>query len=299
MKKGKALTGRQEVNLIRRKVRHFTVDKPPAYWLKPSSPLLSVVFGDPARGVPYGKIIELSGMYSGGKTALALELAAEAQEDGAYVAWMDHEACWDDEWAKIRGLNPDKVALFQPEVIETGKKKELKLLSAEQLYEELDEWIKMKFAENKKARFFVGIDSLTAILPEQEEEAGLEGGAMAVQARFFSKMLRKWTGRVWTYNIMFVLVNQVRTNPGVRFGNPEYRPGGRAPDFYSSIIVKVRRPRGKDKKGMILSTRGRDLGIKGYITNQKNKVGGTEGEVIGFKCYWKKRAKFINAEDVE
>src|SRR5690242_11459854 len=121
MKKQVITDGQAEVLAIRKKMKHFEVQKEPECWLQPKYRELSAVLGDPKRGIPYGKIYEICGKFSGGKTALVLELAAEAQMDGAEVAWMDHEISWDARWARIRGLDPDRVALFQPTVVKDGR----------------------------------------------------------------------------------------------------------------------------------------------------------------------------------
>ncbi|MDE2439100.1 MAG: hypothetical protein KGN01_06975 [Patescibacteria group bacterium] len=295
---GASLTqGQLEVQAIQKKMRFYSVEEQPNYWLLPDNErrqFLTQVFGDPSRGIPYGKIFELCGMFSGGKTALALELAAEAQADGADVAVIDLESTRDAKWEAIRGLDTNLVVPFQSRLVRDKLNSAPRMLTAEEVFEQAEIYVKKKLAKDPKRKIFLMVDSVTAIMPEREEEAGLEGGQMAMLASFMSRLLKRWVPIAWTHNVMMVLINQLRLNPGVRFGNPEYRPGGRALDFYTSVIVKVKR---ESKGHGWLLKGGKKIGIRGNLTNQKNKVGGQEGEVIGYKLYFSKRARFLNNSD--
>lgn len=298
MKRVNLSPGELEVAKIRAKLQHFTIQKQPDRWLIPTSKYLVEVFGDPERGIPYGKIYEACGRFSGGKTAIVQELAAEAQTiDGAHVAWIDLERSYDEKWAIIRGLDTSKVAVFAAEILTDKKGRNAHVAYAEEVFNEAECWVKTKFAQDSNSCFFIGVDSTTGIQSQMEEEGGLEGRARGTGAAFLSKMLRRWASIVATHNVMFVLINQIRVNPGVSFGDPEYRPGGNSLDHWCSVIVKVKRPRGKGH-GFIF-TNGKPIGIRGTILNQKNKVGGSEGTVVGHKIYWAKRAKFVPASEVE
>lgn len=292
----KLTPAQREVEAIRKTLKHYTVEKEPEYWLQPAYPQLSEVFGDPSRGIPYGKIYEICGRFSGGKSAIVMELAAMAQSDGAHVVWIDHETSFDEKWATVRGLDTDRVALFQPSVVKKGKS-DMRLLSAEDLYEEAELYVKYKIRKDPKAKIFMGIDSVAAILSAQQIDNTLEDGRRGVLAAFLSKMLNRWSPMVFTHNIMMVMINQVRVNPGVRFGDPVYRPGGNAIDHYTSVVAQVKRSRSKEKGYVVV--KGKRIGIKGTVVNVKNKVGGMEDAKIGFKIYRRKRGKFVNFEEVE
>jgi len=299
----KIAQGMSEVDAIRKKLKHVTVQKQPQHWLIPPFPELAEIFGDPKRGIPYGKIYEICGRFSGCKTAITQELAAMAQSiDNAEVGWIDLEASYDEQWAQVRGLDTSRVALFQPEVIEDKKGEDKSkrkiggdthIESAEEIFSLAEYWIRSKFAKDPLTKIFMAIDSTVAILPKQEDDAGLENKARGVLAAFLSKMLRRWAPIVRTHNVMLFLINQLRINPGVAFGDPEYRPGGQALDFYTSVITKVKRSRGKGQGWIYIG--GERKGVKGIIVNQKNKTGGEEAVEIGYKIYWNKRGKFLPA----
>ena len=171
------------------------------------------------------------------------------------------------------------------------------MATAEEIFAEAEAWVKMKFAKDPTCKIFLGVDSITAIHCQMQEEAGLEGRGRGILAAFLSKMLNRWAPLVRTHNVMMFLVNQIRTNPGVSFGDPEYRPGGSALDHYTSVIAKVKRTRGKSQGWIYINAQ--RAGIKTTILNQKNKVGGQEGALVGCKIYWKKRAKFLDVSEIE
>lgn len=294
-KEAEANSVEKEIQKIREKLGHYTVEKQPRYWLRTEDPLLEEVFGKPGQGIAYGKLYEIFGKESGGKTAIALHLAALAQKDGAEVVWGDFECCWDDDWSTIRGLDPSRVAVFRPEIISDKKGKESRLMSAEETFAEAEMWVRQKMVKNPKVKIFFGIDSTPAIMPAEEEEKGTEGHGMAMQARFMTRLLKRWVPIAWTHNVMMVTINQIRLNPGVRFGSPEYTPGGTALKFYCSVRVKVKRARG----GGWITARGKKIGIKGILTNIKNKAGGQEGDIVGYKMYFDRAAKFLPAGDIE
>lgn len=305
------LTPDREIALIRKKLKHFTLEKTVKYWLDTGSEELNSVFGSRQEGIPYGKIFELSGMESMGKTAQMLKLAAMAQKDGAKIIWVDLESSWDSLWSEAWGLDTSQVYLFQPEIVvnedpEIAKKRDKKkrdtsegrLQTAEELLAEVEEIIRKIGRANPNGRIFCCVDSIAAMLTEEEAAAGIQGQNMRTTvslATFLSKLLRRWVALVNKYSIMLMFVNQLRTAPGVMYGNPEYTPGGNAVRLYASVRVRMRR---KSKK---LMKAGKAIGIKGLLMNWKNKAGGgsREGLNCGYKLYYDGRLKYVDAEDIK
>jgi recombination protein RecA len=305
------LTPDREIALIRKKLKHFTLESKVKYWLDTGSEYLNSVFGSRTMGVAYGKIYELSGMESMGKTAQMLKLAAMAQRDGATVIWVDLESSWDDAWAVAWGLDLATIYPFRPEIVEdedpevaakrTKKKRDTsegRLQTAEEIFAEVEELIKKKGRENPNGRIFLCVDSIAAMLTEEEAAAGIQGQNMRTTvslATFLSKFLRRWVAFVRQYNVMMMFVNQLRTAPGVMYGNPEYTPGGNAVRLYASVRVRMRRRSKKILKG------GQAIGIKGLLMNWKNKAGegSREGLNCGYKLYYKGIMKYVDADDIK
>lgn len=307
---GQALTPDREIALIRKKLKHFTTESTVRYWLDTGSEYFNSVFGSKTEGIPFGKIFELAGMESMGKTALMLWLGAMAQKDGAIVVWVDLEGSWDEDWARKWGIDTSQVYLFRPEIVtdedpEVLKKRKKKkrdiqegrLQTAEELLAEVEELIKKKGREHPSGRMFVCLDSIAALLTEEEAAAGIQGQNMRTvvsTATFLSQFLRRWVAVVRTHNVMMCFINQLRTAPG-KWGNPEYTPGGNAVRLYASVRVRMRR---KSKK--ILKD-GKAIGIKGILTNWKNKAGGgcREGRMCGYKLYYRAGLKYVDAEEIK
>jgi recombination protein RecA len=292
-----SLTPEAELSLIRKKLKHFTTEKAVKYWLDTGSPLLNSVFGSEEKGLPYGKMFELAGMESQGKTALMMWLGGLAQKDGAKVGWVDLENSWDPEWATALGLDPEQVYLFKPQIGTFGKETEERQHTAEELLTEVEEWIKKKGRENPDGRIFCCVDSIAAMLTEEEAAGGIQDQNMRTKvslASFLSQLLRRWVALVANYNVMLPFINQLRVAPGA-WGNPEYTPGGNAVKLYASVRVRMRRKSKKILKG------GKAIGIKGTLTNWKNKAGSgsREGLSTGYKLYYKGKLKYIPAEDVK
>lgn len=295
--KVRPLSPAAEILLIKKKLRHFTTEKQVKYWLDTGSPLLNSVFGSEEKGLPYGKMFELAGMESQGKTALMLKLAGIAQRDGAKVVWVDLENSWDEDWARALGLVTEEVYLFKPEIGTFGAEKEERQHTAQELLMELELLIKKKGAENPDGRIFVCIDSIAAMLTEEEAAAGIDEQNMRTKvslATFLSQLLRRWVALVANHNVMMMFINQLRVAPGA-WGDPEYTVGGNAVRLYASVRNRMRRKSKKILKG------GVRIGIKGVITNYKNKAGGgsKEGERIGYKLYFAGKIKYVDAEDVK
>ena len=173
-------------------------------------------------GVPKGRIIEIFGPESSGKTTLTLHVVAEAQKAGGYAAFIDAEHAMDPEYAKNLGVNLDELLVSQPD-------------SGEQSLEITETLVR------SGALDVIVIDSVAALVPRAELEGEMGDSHMGLQARLMSQALRKLTGTVSKSNTTVIFVNQIREKIGVMFGNPETTPGGRALKFYSSVRMDIRR----------------------------------------------------------
>ncbi len=173
-------------------------------------------------GVPKGRIIEVFGPESSGKTTLALHIVAEAQKDGGYAAFIDAEHAMDPEYAKNLGVNLEELLVSQPD-------------SGEQSLEIAETLVR------SGALDIIVVDSVAALVPRAELEGEMGDSHMGLQARLMSQALRKLTGTVSRSNTTVLFVNQIREKIGVMFGNPETTPGGRALKFYSSVRMDIRR----------------------------------------------------------
>ena len=173
-------------------------------------------------GIPRGRIIEVFGPESSGKTTLALHVVAEAQKAGGYAAFIDAEHAMDPEYAKNLGVNLDELLVSQPD-------------SGEQALEITETLVR------SGALYIIVIDSVAALVPRAELEGEMGDSHMGLQARLMSQALRKLTGTVSKSNTTVLFVNQIREKIGVMFGNPETTPGGRALKFYSSVRLDIRR----------------------------------------------------------
>ncbi len=173
-------------------------------------------------GIPKGRIIEVFGPESSGKTTLALHVVAEAQKAGGYAAFIDAEHAMDPEYAKNLGVNLDELLVSQPD-------------SGEQSLEIAETLVR------SGALDIIVVDSVAALVPRAELEGEMGDSHMGLQARLMSQALRKLTGTVSRSNTTVLFVNQIREKIGVMFGNPETTPGGRALKFYSSVRIDIRR----------------------------------------------------------
>ena len=173
-------------------------------------------------GYPKGRIIEIYGPESSGKTTFALHAIAEVQKTGGRAAFIDAEHALDPVYAKKLGVNIDNLLLSQPD---TG----------EQALEICDALVK------SHAISIVVIDSVAALVPQAEIEGEMGDSHVGLQARLMSQALRKLSGTINKTNTIVIFINQLREKVGVMFGNPETTPGGRALKFYSSIRLDVRR----------------------------------------------------------
>ena len=173
-------------------------------------------------GVPRGRIIEIYGPESSGKTTLALHIVAEAQKNNGYAAFVDVEHALDPDYSKALGVNTDDLLVSQPD---TG----------EQALEITETLVR------SGALDVIVVDSVAALVPQAELDGEMGDTHVGLQARLMSQALRKLTGTVSRSNTCVIFINQIREKIGVMFGNPETTPGGRALKFYSSLRLEIRR----------------------------------------------------------
>ncbi len=173
-------------------------------------------------GVPKGRIIEIFGPESGGKTTLALHIIAEAQKAGGFAAFIDAEHALDPQYAKKLGVDVDELLISQPDM-------------GEQALEITETLVR------SGALDLIVIDSVAALVPRAELEGDMGDSHMGLQARLMSQALRKLTGTVSKSNTCVIFINQIREKIGIMFGNPETTPGGRALKFYTTIRMDIRR----------------------------------------------------------
>ncbi|MCC6906343.1 MAG: recombinase RecA [Phycisphaerales bacterium] len=174
------------------------------------------------RGVPRGRVAELFGPESSGKTTLALHVVASAQKNGGVAAFIDAEHALDPSWARRLGVNVDELLVSQPD---TG----------EQAMEICELLVRSNAVD------VVVVDSVAALIPRAEIEGEMGDTHVGLQARLMSQALRKLTGAISKSKTTVIFINQIREKIGVMFGSPETTPGGRALKFYSSVRIDIRR----------------------------------------------------------
>ena len=197
-------------------------------------------------GLPQGRVIEIFGPESSGKTTLTLQAIAECQKAGGTAAFIDAEHALDPNYASKLGVNVDELLLSQPD---TG----------EQALEVTDMLVKSGSVD------LIVIDSVAALTPRAEIEGDMGDHHMGLQARLMSQALRKITGNIQRSNCMVIFINQIRMKIGVIFGNPETTTGGNALKFYSSVRLDIRRI-GAVKEGEEV------VGNETHVKVVKNKV---------------------------
>jgi len=173
-------------------------------------------------GLPRGRVVEIYGPESSGKTTLAIHVAAEAQKLGGLAAFIDAEHAFDPEYAKRIGINLDDLLISQPD---TG----------EQALEICETLVRSNAID------VIVIDSVAALVPRAEIEGEMGEAQMGLQARLMSQALRKLTGVISKSKTMVIFINQIRMKIGVMFGNPETTTGGNALKFYASVRLEIRR----------------------------------------------------------
>ena len=197
-------------------------------------------------GYPKGRIIEIYGPESSGKTTFALHAIAEAQKAGGYAAFIDAEHALDPKYAKALGVNIEDLVLSQPD-------------SGEQALEIAEALIKSGAID------IIVIDSVAALVPEAEINGEMGDSHVGLQARLMSQAMRKLSGIISKTKCVAIFINQIREKVGVMYGNPETTPGGRALKFYSTIRLDVRR-------GEQLKNGSEAVGNKTVVKVVKNKV---------------------------
>ena len=173
-------------------------------------------------GLPRGRVTEIFGPESSGKTTLAISTIAQAQKSGGHCAFIDAEHAFDPEYAKKIGVNLDHLLMSQPD-------------NGEQALEICETLVR------SNALDVIVVDSVAALVPRAEIEGEMGDSMMGVQARLMSQALRKLTGAVSKSKTVLIFINQIRMKIGVMFGNPETTTGGNALKFYSSVRLDIRR----------------------------------------------------------
>lgn len=183
---------------------------------------LSLDYALGVGGVPRGRVVEIYGPESSGKTTLALHIAAEAQKKGGIAGFIDAEHALDPVYASNIGVDVDNLYISQPD-------------NGEQALEIADTMVRSAAID------VIIIDSVAALVPKKEIEGEMGDSVVGLQARLMSQALRKLTGVISKSNCVVIFINQLREKIGVMFGNPETTTGGRALKFYASIRMDVRR----------------------------------------------------------
>ena len=173
-------------------------------------------------GLPKGRIVEIYGPESSGKTTLALHVVAEAQKNGGEAAFIDAEHALDPTYAQALGVDVDSLLVSQPD-------------NGEQALEIAETLV------NSGAIDIIVIDSVAALVPRQEIEGDMGASHVGVQARLMSQAMRKLSGAIAKSNCIVIFTNQLREKVGVMYGNPEVTTGGKALKFYASVRIDVRR----------------------------------------------------------
>lgn len=197
-------------------------------------------------GIPRGRIIEIYGTESSGKTTLALHCVAEAQRAGGLALFVDAEHAMDPEYARALGVDVDKLYVSQP-------------TTGEEALEIMDAVIRSGAVD------IVVLDSVAALVPKAEIEGEMGDSFVGIQARMMSQALRKLGGSISKSNTSAIFINQLREKIGVMYGNPETTPGGRALKFWASVRLEVRR-------GDALKVGTEQIGARTKVKVVKNKV---------------------------
>ncbi len=174
------------------------------------------------KGIPRGRIVEIFGPESSGKTTLALTVLAHAQKEGGVAAFIDAEHALDPSWARKIGVNVDDLLVSQPDM-------------GEQALEICELLVRSNAVD------VIVVDSVAALIPRAEIEGEMGDTVVGLQARLMSQAMRKLTGVIARSNCTVIFINQIREKIGVMFGSPETTPGGRALKFYSSVRLDIRR----------------------------------------------------------
>lgn len=231
--------GKEAIMRLGEKNAHVDIDVIPTGALP-----LDIAIG--IGGIPRGRIIEIFGPESSGKSTLALCVAAEAQKQGGIVAYIDAEHAMDPDYASKLGVNIDDMLISQPD-------------SGEQGLEIADKLVRSGAVD------LIIVDSVAALVPRAEIEGEMGDSFMGLQARLMSQALRKLTGTISKSKTSIIFINQLRQKIGVMWGNPETTPGGLALKFYSSVRLDIRRIESIKKGDEILGNSVRVKVIKNKV----------------------------------
>ena len=222
-------------------------------------------------GLPKGRIIEIYGPESSGKTTFALGFIASCQKRGGTAAFIDAEHALDPVYAKNLGVDVDNLLISQPDY-------------GEQALEIVDDLVSSGGVD------IIVIDSVAALVPKSELDGDMDQQVVGAHARLMSKILRKITGNVSKTGCIVVFINQIRMKIGVMFGNPETTTGGNALKFYSSVRLEVR-------KGKTISVGEKPIGAETKVKIVKNKVSAPFREIVVDLMYGKgiqKESELVN-----
>mgnify|MGYP005896759355 CR=1 FL=1 len=197
-------------------------------------------------GIPRGRVIEIYGPESSGKTTVALHMIAETQKIGGYAAFIDAEHALDPEYARKLGVDVDNLLISQPD-------------NGEQALEIADALVRSGAID------IIVIDSVAALVPRAEIEGEMGDSHVGLQARLMSQALRKLTGIINKTNSIVIFINQLREKVGVMYGNPEVTTGGRALKFYASVRIDVRRIETLKSGGEVIGNRTRAKVVKNKV----------------------------------
>lgn len=197
-------------------------------------------------GIPRGRVVEVYGPESSGKTTVALHILAEAQKMGGTAAFIDAEHALDPTYAKNIGVDIDNLLVSQPD---TG----------EQALEIAEALVRSGAVD------VIVVDSVAALVPRAEIEGEMGDAHVGLQARLMSQALRKLTGAISKSNTIAIFINQIREKVGVMFGNPETTPGGRALKFYASVRLEVRKTESLKQGADIVGSRTRVKVVKNKV----------------------------------
>ena len=197
-------------------------------------------------GIPRGRVIEIYGPESSGKTTVALHMIAETQKIGGYAAFIDAEHALDPEYARKLGVDVDNLLISQPD-------------NGEQALDIADALVRSGAID------IIVIDSVAALVPRAEIEGEMGDSHVGLQARLMSQALRKLTGAINKTNCIVIFINQLREKVGVMYGNPEVTTGGRALKFYSSVRIEVRRIEALKSGSEIIGNRTRAKVVKNKV----------------------------------
>jgi recombination protein RecA len=212
-------------------------------------------------GVPRGRLVEIFGPESSGKTSLSLHIIGCEQRLGGIAAFIDAEHALDPSWASLLGVNVDDLLVSQPD-------------SGEQALQTVEALIE------SGAVSLIVVDSVAALVPLAELEGEIGDAHIGLQARLMSQACRKLTAKCKAYDVTLIFINQIREKIGVMFGNPETTSGGRALKFYSSVRIDVRRKEAIKEESELV---GHEIKLKAV----KNKVGKPFSETVVNLLYTK------------